>query len=97
MQASQSLTLDFRQSCKKTPGQETKEPFVIPIELGLIGENGEALALAADGEDAASAQELAQGVIELKDEQRRVRFRNLPRRPVVSAAARLLGAGAACL
>ncbi len=81
--ASQTLTLDFRQSWKKTPGQDVKQPYVIPIELGLIGENGEPLALVgADG--STSAEELARGVIELKDEERRVRFRNLPHRPVAS-------------
>ncbi len=82
--AAQCLTLDVRQSCKKTPGQETKEPFVIPIEFGLLSESGEALPLVTGGEEAASAQELARGVIELTEEHRRVSFRNLPSRPVVS-------------
>ena len=79
-----SLTLDLRQSCEKTPGQGVKEPFVIPIEIGLIGEQGETLSLATGREDHASAQELARGVIELSEARRRVSFRNLPTRPVLS-------------
>ncbi len=82
--AAKSLTLDFRQSCRKTPGQDEKEPFVIPIELGLIDETGEVLPLVTAEQDGASGQELARGVIELADERRRVTFRNLPTRPVVS-------------
>ena len=82
--ALKSLTLDFRQSCKKTPGQDTKQPFVIPIELGLISEDGASLPLVTGAQDSASAQELAHGVIELAQEHRRVRFQDLPARPVVS-------------
>ena len=32
----QTYTLNFTQSCPPTPGQESKEPFVIPLALGLI-------------------------------------------------------------
>ena len=40
-----SYTLHFTQSCAATPGQAAKEPFVIPIHLGLVGgTSGEALA-----------------------------------------------------
>lgn len=35
----QTLTLQFAQSCKPTPGQPSKEPFHIPIQLGLVGRN----------------------------------------------------------
>jgi aminopeptidase N len=80
----QSLTLDLRQSCPKTPGQDRKLPFLIPIDLGLIGEAGEAQALVTDDDNGASPQELARGVIELSEEHRRLRFRNLSTRPVAS-------------
>jgi aminopeptidase N len=33
----QTYTLHFTQSCAPTPGQEAKEPFVIPVSLGLVG------------------------------------------------------------
>jgi aminopeptidase N len=80
----QSLTLDFRQSCNKTPGQDEKKPLVIPIELGLIGEHGETFDLVTKPENGASAAELASGVIELSTPHRRLTFHDLPVRPVAS-------------
>jgi aminopeptidase N len=35
--AAQTYTLHFAQSCTATPGQADKEPFVIPVSLGLVG------------------------------------------------------------
>jgi aminopeptidase N len=81
---SQSLTLDFRQSCNKTPGQDEKKPLVIPIELGLLGEDGESFDLVTKAENGASALELATGVIELSTPHRRLTFHDLPVRPVAS-------------
>ena len=40
-----SYTLNFSQSCAATPGQSAKQPFVIPVSLGLVGINGAALPL----------------------------------------------------
>jgi len=41
--ANQRFTLTLRQSCAATPGQHSKEPFVIPIMVGLLDEQGHAL------------------------------------------------------
>jgi len=42
----QTYTLHFAQSCAATPGQDGKEPFVLPISLGLLGSHsGAALPL----------------------------------------------------
>jgi aminopeptidase N len=41
----QTCTLNFTQSCPATPGQDSKLPFVIPINLGLVGSDGTVLAL----------------------------------------------------
>jgi aminopeptidase N len=38
--AARSYTLTLTQSCAPTPGQAVKEPFVIPVALGLLGANG---------------------------------------------------------
>jgi aminopeptidase N len=47
----QTYTLNFSQSCPATPGQEAKEPFVIPIKLGLVGGlSGAALPLQLQGD-----------------------------------------------
>ncbi|MBC7707531.1 MAG: aminopeptidase N [Rhodoferax sp.] len=40
-----TFTLTLTQSCAPTPGQEVKEPFVIPVTLGLVGANGQDLPL----------------------------------------------------
>ena len=43
--ASRSYTLTLAQSCAPTPGQPVKEPFVIPVGLGLLGADGKDLPL----------------------------------------------------
>ncbi|QHI97390.1 aminopeptidase N [Xylophilus rhododendri] len=40
-----SYTLTLSQSCPPTPDQPVKEPFVIPVALGLVAANGAALPL----------------------------------------------------
>jgi aminopeptidase N len=50
-----SYTLTLAQSCAPTPGQSAKEPFVIPVGLGLLGTNGADLPLQLEGEPAAVA------------------------------------------
>jgi aminopeptidase N len=47
--AAQTYTLTFTQSCAPTPGQSAKEPFVIPVKLGLVGNSGTALPLQVQG------------------------------------------------
>ncbi len=41
--AARSYTLTLSQSCPPTPGQSDKQPFVIPITLGLLAASGEAI------------------------------------------------------
>jgi len=50
--ANRSYTLQLSQSCKPTPGQPDKQPFVIPVSLGLVGPAGEDLPLQLAGEAA---------------------------------------------
>ncbi|MDH3641399.1 MAG: aminopeptidase N, partial [Gammaproteobacteria bacterium] len=38
-----TLTLRVAQSCPETPGQKTKEPFHIPVAIGLLDSNGDEL------------------------------------------------------
>ena len=44
-----SYALTLRQTCPPTPGQSSKEPMVIPITMGLLGTEGQALPLVLDG------------------------------------------------
>ena len=82
--AARTFTLDFVQSCKPTPGQPEKLPFVIPIKLGLVGPNGQDLRLVTAAENGARADEIANSVIELASERRRVVFHGITTRPVAS-------------
>ena len=43
--AAKTYTLTLSQSCAPTPGQPVKEPFVIPVGLGLVGTDGTDLPL----------------------------------------------------
>jgi len=51
--AAQTCTLQFTQTCAPSPDQAVKEPFVIPVSLGLLGQDGVALPLHVRGADAA--------------------------------------------
>jgi aminopeptidase N len=43
--AARTYTLTLAQSCPATPGQPHKQPFVIPVRLGLVGADGQDLPL----------------------------------------------------
>ena len=75
--AAKTYTLTFRQSCSPSPGQSEKLPFVIPIELGLLDQQGRALPLAlADGKSSY--------LFELIEESERLVFNNIEAEPVPS-------------
>ncbi|KAF1049466.1 aminopeptidase N [Xylophilus sp.] len=49
--AARTYTLTFTQRTPATPGQPAKEPFVIPVRVGLLGAHGRELPLQLLGED----------------------------------------------
>ncbi len=69
-----SLTLS--QSTAPTPGQPDKAPLLIPIRVALIGPDGKALPLGADG--------ATERVLELKSASARFDFDNIPAKPIPS-------------
>ena len=79
---SQTFELRLRQHCPATPGQPGKEPFHIPLAVGLLGPDGRDLPLRLAGE----ATPVAAGtrVLELRRETETFRFVDLPQRPVPS-------------
>src|SRR5262245_1333537 len=83
-EVAKTCTLDFSQSCKPTPGQEKKEPFVIPVALGLVAPGFGDIPLRARGNDGASEAELASGVIEFSSARQRITFCDVPCRPIPS-------------
>lgn len=52
--AAQTYTLTLSQSCPATAGQSEKLPFVIPVQMGLLGQDGTALPLQLQGEAGSS-------------------------------------------
>ncbi|MFO1421902.1 MAG: aminopeptidase N [Candidatus Competibacteraceae bacterium] len=79
--AARRYTLTVRQSCPPTPGQSTKEPFHIPLAMGLLDTDGRDLPLQLAGEDAPQG---TSRVLELREPEHAFHFINVPARPIPS-------------
>ena len=79
--AERRYTLTLAQSCAPTPGQPSKAPFVIPVELGLLTQEGQALPLQLDGEAAPGA---TTRTVVLADDSLQLTFVNVDSAPVPS-------------
>ena len=78
--AARSYTLTLTQSCAPSPGQSRKEPFVIPVSLGLLGADGSELALTLSPE----STPLNAGLAVLTQEQHTLTFTGIDAEPVPS-------------
>ncbi|MCH9806788.1 MAG: aminopeptidase N [Alphaproteobacteria bacterium] len=76
---SQTARLTFEQSVPATPGQPTKEPMHIPIRLGLVGREGDDVALEAN-----DRAEFADGLMHLTKRRQTISFKGISGRPVPS-------------
>ena len=76
-----TYTLHFSQSCAATPGQSEKQPFVIPVSLGLVGAaSGAALPLHLAGASTAQSSHL----LVLTQASESITFENVAEEPVPS-------------
>lgn len=75
----QSYTLTFNQTCKPTPGQNVKEPFVIPVKMALLDANGQEMAIQCDGDFDSKTS-----VLTLSEAQTVVTFTGVDEKPVAS-------------
>jgi aminopeptidase N len=73
-------SLTFKQSCPDTPGQTDKKPMHIPVEIGLLGKEGQALPIQLAGERTNSLNKL----IELTKKEETFYFTNLQEKPILS-------------
>ncbi|GGK60937.1 aminopeptidase N [Amphritea balenae] len=73
--ASQRYTLHMRQSCSPTPEMETKQPFLIPVAMGLLDQHGRDITLASGN---------TTEVLELVSTEQSFVFENIPVEPVPS-------------
>ena len=71
--------LTIAQVLPPTPGEAKKKPLHMPVRLGLLGGNGQDIALTL-----ASGKRLEDGVVELTKRTETFRFRDVPSRPVPS-------------
>ncbi len=79
--ARETYTLKMTQVCAATPGQPVKEPYHIPIAVGLVGPDGKDMALQLDGEEKPHAKTR---VLNLTERTQTFRFRNVAEKPVPS-------------
>ncbi len=78
--AERSYTLTLSQSCPATPDQASKQPFVIPVTLGLLSRDGQALPLQQAGSD----DVLPQQTLVLTEASASYTFVNIDSEPVPS-------------
>jgi aminopeptidase N len=64
---SRTYTLGLEQRCEPSPGQASKQPFVIPVCMGLVGRDGRALPLRLEGEEQAVGTERVLVLAEARD------------------------------
>jgi aminopeptidase N len=76
-----TYTLTIKQSCPATPGQKDKQPFHIPLAMGLLDSQGSDLPLQLQGES-----EAVQGtrVLHVREAEQSFTFVNVPDKPVPS-------------
>jgi aminopeptidase N len=77
-------TLTLRQRCAPTPGQPVKEPFVIPVRLGLLARDGRALPLALQGEPATASAAPTEQLLVLHHADQAFVFAGIDEPPVAS-------------
>jgi aminopeptidase N len=72
-------TLALAQSCPPTPGQGVKKPMHIPVRFGLVGQNGDDLAV-----ERATGGRIEGDVIHLTEASQTIVFHDVSSRPVPS-------------
>jgi aminopeptidase N len=82
------LTLVIEQECPATPQQDTKEPFHIPLAMGLLDEDGDPVSLYDLVIDTAGRYETRDRgntlLVALRDRETHISFSYLESKPVVS-------------
>lgn len=79
--AQKRFTLTVKQSCPATPGQSHKEPFHLPLSMGLLSQAGEDLPTQLVGE--ASAKQ-GERILEIREPEQTFQFVGVNERPVPS-------------
>ncbi|MFP5391966.1 MAG: aminopeptidase N [Gammaproteobacteria bacterium] len=75
----QTYEITLSQTCPPTPGQAHKEPFHIPVAVGLLAADGSDIALNVDGQARGTT-----AVLELTEAQQTFRFTGVAEAPIPS-------------
>ena len=75
-EVAKTYTLNFKQSCA--------EPFLIPIELGLLGKNGNDLEIVVDENLSSRAESFSGGIFQLTEKEQTLVFKGIESEPVPS-------------
>jgi aminopeptidase N len=78
----QTYSLSIKQHCPATPDQQVKVPFYIPLAVGLLDKNGNAMSLQLEGENGPSEQNTR--VLNIIEKEQVFTFVNIPSEPVPS-------------
>ena len=79
--AAKTFCLTVRQSCPDTPEQLAKQPFLIPLRIGLLGPDGQDLPLQLVDEEKA---QIGSRTLKITEAEQTFTFVNLPVTPVPS-------------
>ncbi len=81
-----TFSLTVKQSCLPTPQQEKKEPFHMPLAMGLIGSDGKDIEFDFDGLDIANINDEGQytAVLNIREAEQTFVFKDIETRPVPS-------------
>ena len=77
-----TYTLIVKQHCPATPGQAKKLPLYIPLAIGLLDQNGEAMFMQLEGENAPAEQHTR--VLDIVEQEQVFTFVNIDSEPVPS-------------
>ncbi len=75
-EVAKTYTLNFKQSCA--------EPFLIPIELGLLGIEGSDLELVVDQNSSSKVDSFSRGIFQLTEKEQTLVFKGIESEPVPS-------------
>jgi aminopeptidase N len=77
-------TLNVEQSCPSTPGQDDKQSFHIPLQIGLLGEAGDLRLQLEGAQPDPDTGDNTSLVLELTQASQQFNFVDLPERPIPS-------------
>jgi aminopeptidase N len=80
VEAQAEYKLLIRQSCPDTPGQTAKKPFHMPVNVGLLGADGNDLLDSPDNHGNVKGS----AILELREREQLFTFQNIHEKPVVS-------------